>query len=523
MPDPAPILDQAIQHLQSRRFAEAEELLQQMISHDPQRAEAWHIFGILHAQQGRTQKAIECLHKALCIAPDSPALHTDLGNVLKLANKTADALAAYDKALALDPDNVAAHGNRANVLKELNRFSEAQAGYETALRLNPDFVDAHSNLGLLLIELGQFDESVAHCRNAIQVNPESFDAHNHLGLAQLHLGLHDRAIECFRKALTLKPGHPEATFSLACCLLLKGEFTEGWALYEWRRRFNSVIHESYKRFDSHREWDGLCGPPKKTLLIWSEQGLGDTLQFCRYAQLVADPDTRVFLEVQQPLKSLLATSLKKITILGHGDPLPDFDFHCPLLTLPKLLAIQPEHPRSSTPYLFAEPGYRGTQPPRPCKPAPSRIGVVWSGNPHPFAANDHRRSIPFTLFKQLFSDEYEWVSLQKEVAPADQSLIKQTKLQNCSSTIHDFADTAALIETVDLVISIDTSVAHLAGAMGKPTWTLLPYVADWRWLLDREDSPWYPTMRLFRQPAAGDWPAVLHRVKTELQKWPDEK
>lgn len=523
MDDPEKILGQALQHLHDQRFASADALLQGLVRVSPMHAEAWHLLGISQAQQGQLEIAIQFLRKASALNSDSPALHTDLGNALMLAKQLGDALTAFAHALALDPDNAVAHSNRANTLKELGRYSDARAGYETALQLNPGFVDAHSNLGVLFKELGQFEESVTHFRNAIRVNPGYFDAHNHLGVALHYLGHQDSAVKCFRTALTLKPDHPEAAFSLGCCLLLKGEFTEGWLLYEYRRKLNRDIHESYRRFDGHREWDGHCGPPAKTLLIWSEQGLGDTLQFCRYAQLVADSNTRVFLEVQKTLKTLLSTSLKNITVLGHGDPLPDFDFHCPLLTLPKLLAIQPENPRSSTPYLFAGPGYRDTQSSRPRKPASSRIGVVWSGNAHPFLANDHRRSIPFALFRQLFAVNAQWISLQKEMHSIDQPHVQQSELQDHSSSIRDFADTAALMDTVDLVISIDTSVAHLAGAMGKPVWTLLPYVADWRWLLDREDSPWYPTMRLFRQPAMGDWPSVLHRVKLELQKWLDGK
>lgn len=537
-------LQTALAHLQDGQVAEAVRLLEQAAAEHPQSTSALHMLGVALAQQAQWARALDCLHRAVALDRDSASLQADLGNVLALAGRRQEALTAFDRAIASDPGNASHHSNRANVLSALGRDDEALAGYETAIAFAPDFIDALYNRALLLQKGQRFDDAGAAFASVIALDTNHAGAHNGLGYTRLMQGQHEAAIPCFEAAILRQPGYADAhhnlgfaryhlaqyadalaafrrslaarpdshgtQFGAACCLLARGEFAEGWPLYEARRGLSLTQSGRTSRIP---EWQGeTCG----SLLLRAEQGLGDTLQFCRYAKTVADRGIRVWLEVQPPLKTLLAGLDPRITVLTQGDALPAIERQCDLLSLPRILKWRSPIPVDRSAYLTAEARHKDILKHIPPANGRRRVGLVWNGNPHPFFAHDHRRSIPFALFRDILTADVQGICLQKDIRETDRTALAADGVTELSAQLRDFSDTAALVDAMDLVISIDTAAAHLAGAMGKPVWILLPHVADWRWLLDRTDSPWYPSARLFRQPVNGDWSAVITSVRQAL-------
>jgi tetratricopeptide (TPR) repeat protein len=377
------------------------------------------------------------------------------------------------------PDYAEALNNRGNTLRELQRFEEALASYDRALKVQPDFAEALCSRGATLHELKRFDEALA-----------SYD-----------------------RALKVRPDYTETHFNEAICRLLTGDFDRGWEKNEWR--WATEEHKKKKWNFAQPQWTGQGEIAGKTILLHSEQGFGDTIQFCRYVPRVASRGGRVILGVPSTLRELMSTLPGVAQIVSKGDPLPDFDIHCPLLSLPLAFGTRLETIPSATPYLRASAPVvmdwkvRLDQRNRPM------IGLAWSG--HPMHKNDHNRSISLRSLLPVLDIEATFVSLQKEVRVADTELLKErADILHFGDALGDFSDTAALISNLDLVISVDTSIAHLAGALAKPVWVLLPFVPDWRWLLDREDSPWYPTARLFRQDETRQWDNVIARVHATL-------
>jgi tetratricopeptide (TPR) repeat protein len=365
----------------------------------------------------------------------------------------------------------------------LQRYEEALASYDRAITLWPDHADAHNNRGQVLRELERYDEALA-----------SYD-----------------------RALALRPKHVMAHCNAAALRLLTGDFERGWAHSEWRWLKKSVMPT--QRNFSQPAWNGRDPIAGKTILIHSEQGLGDTIQFCRYVPLLAARGAQVIFEVQKPLQTLMASLGGAAQVVPKGGPLPACDLHCPLVSLPLAFGTRLETIPSATGYLSAPAQHVTTWQSRlEGKPHP-RIGLVWSGNPG--HERDRERSIGLRTFVPLldaFGDDVTFFSLQKDVRAADDALLKErADILDYGNALEDFSDTAALISHLDLVISVDTSIAHLAGALGKPAWILLTYFPDWRWLLGRDDSPWYPTARLFRQDESRAWDGVMARVRHALQ------
>jgi hypothetical protein len=328
------------------------------------------------------------------------------------------------------------------------------------------------------------------------------------------LGRYDDALQSYQQASALKPDFANVQWNEGFCRLLLGDFAKGWEKYESRWQIEDICKP---RDFSQPRWSGDTDVQDKTILLYAEQGLGDTLQFCRYVELLADLGAKVFLEVPASLKTLL-TSLRGVSgFISRGDDLTGIDYHCPLLSLPLACQTRLETIPANIPYLFSQPDKVQRWHDRLGQKTQPRVGVVWSGNSA--HKNDRNRSLPLPELLTLRTADWQLISLQKELRGSDAALLaEQPVLQHYGEQLRDFSDTAALIELMDVVISVDTSVAHLAAAMGKPTWILLPYAPDWRWLLEREDSPWYPTVRLFRQTRHGDWHSVLERVTDELNK-----
>ena len=395
---------------------------------------------------------------------------------------------------------------------DLKRPAEALASYDKAITLKPDYVEAYNNRGVALMDLKRPVEALASYDKAIALKPDFAEAHNNRGAALKDLKRPGEALASYEKAIALKPDFAEAHWNQSLCLLLMGHFEQGLRQYEWRKKLKPIGVRSYPK----PVWLGGENIAGKTLFIYWEQGFGDTIQFCRYAKLVEERGAKVIMSVQQPLCGLLKQISPTIQILKPNEEPTDFDYHCPLLSLPLALGTTLETIPAEQHYLKSDEELRSVWSARlPPKTKP-RIGVVWSGSQT--HKRDHYRSMELQQFLTILSPDAEWICLQKEIREKDFAILRQFgRIAFFGDDLRDFSDTAALLDLMDLVITIDSSVAHLAGAMGKPVWILLPYNPDWRWLLDRNDSPWYPSARLFRQQQIGNWATVIDQVKNELR------
>jgi tetratricopeptide (TPR) repeat protein len=466
------------------------------------------IDGNAHQEVGRFAEAVACYDSAIALRPDYMEAYRNRGNAQRQLGHLAEAVASYEQAIALRP-NVAAYTNRGNVLRELRRAQEALESYDRAVALEPHYPQIHNNRGGALQELGRFDEAVASYRRALALKPDYAEAYNNLGVALSKLGQLDAAIAAFDQAIALKEGYAEPVWNRGLARLLTGEYATGWLDYEARKRRRQAVGN---RPYGEPVWLGDAPISGKTLLVHWEQGFGDTIQFSRYVKLLADAGAKVLFAPQGPLRRLMSTLDPRVQIVDLEEPLPPFDFHCPLMSLPLAFATELATIPSAARYLQADPdrvnAWRGVLGQRE-KP---RIGVAWSGKSEP----DSARSIEFRRFAALFDDRCQFISLQKDVSDQDRPWLAAANMVHLGDALDDFADTAAICSLMDLVITVDTALAHLAGALGKPVWVLLPYVADWRWMLDRSDTPWYPTMRLIRQQQRGEWDATLRQVHLEL-------
>jgi len=438
------------------------------------------LLGVIYYQRGNHPAAVRQIDRSLKVDSKNANALYNRGLALQGLKRLDEALASYDKALALKPDNADALNNRGNALKDLKRFEEALASHDKAVALKPDYAEVFNNRGLALQELKRFDE----------------------------------ALLSFERALTLQPDYADAHWNEALLRLVRGDFSRGWAKYQWRWKSESLGVS--KRNFLQPLWLGAEAIDGTTILLHSEQGFGDTIQFCRYVPLVAARGARVILEVESPLHEIMTNLAGATQVISRGDALPDFDFQCPLPSLPLAFGTRLETIPAATAYLRAPDQTLKNWQARLGPKARPRIGLVWSGRPA--HKNDQNRSISLRSLLPLLDIEATFVSLQKDVRSDDAAVLKERNdVLNFGDELKDFSNTAALILQLDLVISVDTSVAHLAGALGAPVWILLPYSPDWRWLLDRDDSPWYPSVRLFRQQQIGNWAGVIDQVKNELR------
>jgi Tfp pilus assembly protein PilF len=463
------------------------------------------------------QKALESFDLAIQLQPDFFEAHGNRGAMLAALGRHHDAIESYRNALNIKPDFADAHCNLGSALTHLQRYDEALTSLDRALALRPEYPDALYNRGNALKPLKRYEEALESYDRAIALQPNHADAHNNRGQVLRELERYDEALASYDRALALRSQHVMAHCNAAALRLLTGDFERGWLHYEWRWQKKSVI--PLKRNFSQPAWHGEDPIAGKTILVHSEQGLGDTIQFCRYVPLVAARGARVIFEVQKTLQTLMTSLGGGAQIVPKGTPLPAFDLHCPLVSLPLAFGTRLETIPSTTGYLSA-PAQRMTMwQSRLQGQRRPRIGLVWSGNPG--HERNRERSVDLREFLPLldaWGTEATFVSLQKDVCAENAVLLKgRTDIFDYGNALEDFSDTAALISQLDLVISVDTSVAHLAGALGKPVWILLTYFPDWRWLLGRDDSPWHPTARLFRQDESRTWDGVIARVHQALR------
>ena len=488
----------------------------------PDRLAAWFDLGNLSVMQGKPDDAITCYRKILAFNPADVQANFHLGIVHHELKQYNAAIVHYRAALEAEPGNVDIRINLGNSQKEIGDHAAAISSYEQALAQNPDSVAAHVNLGILFTGQNRYADATASFEKALAIDPESAAAHLNLGILYVDQGRFTEAMQSLDKAVALEPESATARTTRGLLALLLGQFESGWKDYEYRNLQAGMA----KHGDlAGAAWLNDADIAGKSLLLYADQGMGDTIQFARYIGTTGQPGSvaslgaKVYLEVHAPLKRLFVQLRGVNEVISCGDIRPPCDYHCALSSLPLAFQTRLDTIPREIPYLAAQ-----AEQSLACRveldalaPAGApRIGVVWAGNPQ--FKGDSKRSVALEYFKLLFEQErYQFFILQKDIRDSDaQHLPIAKNITNLGPRLNDFADTAAMISNLDLVITVDTAVAHLAGAMGKPVWILLPFVPDFRWLLNRRDSPWYPSARLFRQTEAGNWPSVIDAIVRAL-------
>lgn len=424
-----------------------------------------------------------------------------------------EAIQCYQKVINLNKNHTSAFYNLGVAFHKKGQIDKAILHYEIAIGLNQEFSDAHYNLGTAYKEKDLLDEAIICFQRVLQLKPDNAAAYYNFGNIFVAKGQLNDAMQYYQKAIEINPNYAEANWNIALINLMLGNFKEGWKGYEWRWELKDVVD---KRKFYQPLWDG-SDIKEQTVLLHAEQGFGDTIQFIRYTPLVAQRGAKVIVECQKELVSLLKNVEGIHLIIGHGEELPDFDMHCPILSLPGIFGTTLTNVPAKIPYISADTSLIQEWHNRiASNNSEYNVGLVWSGDPS--FKDSHLKSCSLKSFSPLAqAANITFYSLQKgDASEQARNIPEGMKLVDYADKIHDFSDTAAIIHNLDLIISIDTAVAHLAGALGKPVWTLLPFIPDWRWMLNRNDSPWYPTMRLFRQPSRGDWESVIAVIAREL-------
>ena len=579
---PAALYQSGLAHLQAGRPLDAQICCQQALAADSGHADSLHLMGLLSRQaqqydlavewmarairqqpkaeylsslgttlqqQGRLNEALKALDKAVQLKPEDAGLWINLGSVLADLGRSDQALLAFQHVLKLDPLHWDAAYRCGFLLHELGRGAEALCYLELSDRLQPDHAVILEMRGIVLHRLKRSEEALADNRRAHALDPGNANICNNIGAILQSSGRDDEALPWFDKALALRPDHliactnkasslqqfhrfdeaiaiyrrmktidpayAQADWDLSLLQMLTGNFEAGWAGREARWKVHPVIYPKV----SQPMWLGEGSLEGKTILICSDEGLGDSIQFARYVPMVAARGARVILVVDDAVYPLLsALSGVSQSFPKSAGTLPAFDMHCGMSSLPLAFGTRLDTIPSGVSYLPAPAESRVQAWQDRLGPQTRlRVGLVWSGNPN--HTNDHNRSVPLRTLSRLLDADATFVSLQKDARPDDAAALRErADIVDLSADLTDFNETAALVSCLDLIITVDTSVAHLAAALGRPTWILLPYTPDYRWLLDRDDSPWYPTVRLFRQTETRDYATVVDRVRSELQK-----
>lgn len=493
-------------------WARAEKHYRAILARDPRNVEALHLFGLLHHQTGRPAQALRYMAEALNGAAPSADLLSDHGLVLHVLGRSEEALAHFDAALTIAPDDPDLLSKRGVACLHLGRLQEALDAFGQALARDPAHVDALGNRGNAFLKLNEPEQAIASYDAAIHINGPTARLLTNRGHALKRLDRLEEALADLRQALAIDPDHAEAAFELGMVQLALGDFENGWASYE--RRWETAAFAEHRRQFSSPQWTGRQSLAGRTILLHAEQGLGDTIQFVRYAAMVRALGAKVVLEVQPELVRLMTHVAGADHVIARGDKLAAFDFHCPLMSLPLAFETTTATVPAAVPYIACagEPErWRGVLPAG--KP---RVGFCWAGKAS--HRNDINRSIPLARFASILDiPAIDFVSLRYGASEDERALLSgRGNVFDASPLLTDFADTANLVQQLDLVVSVDTSVAHLAGAMGVPTAVLLPFAADFRWLRTGDESAWYPGMRLFRQPRLKDWDSVIETVRDHV-------
>ncbi|WP_246792197.1 tetratricopeptide repeat protein [Burkholderia perseverans] len=494
------------------RPGEALAALNEAIAADPSRLDA--LYGSAAALEalGRHDEALARCERVLAADPTHLPALAGRANALLRAGRHAEALAGYDAALAIEPDALDILCNRAAALRALGRRDEALAVCDAVHARDAKFVDAWAGRAGVLRELGRHDEALAAAERVVALRPGQATGWLELGRLRQELGRAVDALAAYDHALRVNPVQADAHLARAALLLADGDFTRGWADYEWR--LNDPRRAREARVFTQPAWHGDTPLDGRTILLHAELDPDETLQLCRYAPLVAARGARVVLEVPPPLRELMESLAGVAQVVARGDVLPDFDCHCPLPSLPHALRTELATIPGETPYLHAEPARAQQWAARLGAPTRRRVGLAWRGNPGHHDAGAH--TIALARLQPWFTRDIEWIALQMPDDKDDEAALAATPLRRVDDELISLADLAALLPALDLVIAMDSAVAHLAGALGRPVWVLLPRPAESRWLRERADSPWYPTARLFRQADAGRWDDVVDAVGRAL-------
>ncbi len=535
----------ALTALHAGRLPEAERLFRKALKRNPGDADALHGLGIVHLQLKqparalgfleralrcgqptsllhnnhatalnalqRPQQALDSLHQAIGLAPEDATLHYNLGNTLMALLRDEPALASFSRAVALDPALRPAWQNKAVIEQRLGLHAAALATCDHLIAMSPHAARLHAVRGEALLALDRPAEAVADLAAAADAGETQARVNQAYALDAA--GRSTDAMAVIEAALRDDPEFVMAHWNAASICLSLGDFARGWREYEWR--WHKPEFRARARAFGQPLWLGQADLAGRTILLHAEQGFGDTMQFCRYVPLVAALGARVIFEVPPPLRSLLGTLAGGAALVNRGGALPDFDMHCPLMSLPLAFGTTLDTIPAATPYLAADPGRVDAWRSRLGRASRPRIGLAWSGSST--YTGDATRSAPLAALAGLIRPGFDYVSVQKDVRAEDAAAAQALGVRLTGGDVADFADAAALAAALDLVISVDSAPAHLAGALGKPVWVLLHRTAEWRWLRDRADSPWYPTATLFRQARALDWAELATRVGDCLQ------
>jgi len=540
-------IENAYQAMKFQRTDEVREIYKRLTidsSNDPTFA---NIFAQIALQNNLITEGIIWLRKSLEINPDQEDILLNLGVALSEIDEFSDALDYFDKVIKLNANIPLAHFNQGLVYRYLNQLDNALNSYKNALKISPNYLDALNGIGriyhikkeyyqaieyydkaiksqynyagsfynkaMVLDDLKEYLLAVDSYYQALKYKPDFFEAYNNLGNTLHKLKRYDEALSAYDHAIQLKPDDPTLHWNKSLVKLILGNYEEGWKLYEWRRQ-TKKNKNNYKVYDQPL-WLGQESIRNKTILVESEQGFGDVIQFCRYIPLLENLGAKVIVEAPKELISILRSLNGNFLIVEKGQSLNHFDFHIPIMSLPHAFKTNINNIPASIPYLFSSKTKREYWNKKIGKKKPL-IGLVWSGSiTH---KNDKNRSLLLNDLEPILQMPFEFHSLQKEIRENDQQTLFEFKqIHQHQNELKDFSDTAALIEEMDLVISVDTSVAHLAGALGKDVWILLPYHPDFRWMLDRKDSPWYPTCSLFRKSEINDWEKTIEEITSNLQ------
>jgi tetratricopeptide (TPR) repeat protein len=497
-------------------FGEAQRLFGAAVKADPRAPQGWSNLGQAHYALNRLPETLECFDKARALAPDDADILYQHANVLLSLDRPRDALAEFQAVLARAPHHVEAHINSGLAHAALGMIEASLADFDAALLLLPSHPIAHFNRGVALLQLGRYAEAIAANDRALAAAPDHLGAWLNRGRAASQLRRFDEAIASYDEVLARRKDDANAHFNRSLALLTLGRYRSGFEAYEWRWRRTGMPRPKSR---GRPLWLGEYPLRRKIVLLHAEQGLGDTIQFARYVPLVAAGGATVVLEVQPELKSLMSSLDGAAKVLARGEALPSFDVHCPLGSLPLATKTERETVPAAIPYLSADPARIAQWSARIEALKRPRIAIAWSGNPT--HDNDRNRSIAFERLAPLLALPGSFVSVQRDVRDAEaMQLAGEKRVTHVGGALADFSDTAAVLALCDLVISADTAPAHLAGALGRQLWVLVPFAPDWRWTLDGDTTPWYPTARLFRQTTLGDWDAVIARVAEALESSP---
>ena len=543
--DPMAYNDQGLIYQKLEQYEAAIDSIQQAIALKPDYWEAYLNLAGIQQTLKQFEAALINIDKAIALQPSHAIAYNSRGIMLHELERNQDAIASYNNAIALKPDYEQAYFNRGLVYQDLIEYLDALASFEQVIAINPNHTEAFINAGRALQVLRQMEISLAFLDRAIELNPESALAYTCRGMALKHLKRFDEAYESYNAAIELQPDfaeaycrrgnlnqslqkldaaimdyetaimlnpeYPNANWNKALLKILTGQYEEGWQLFEWRWQDN--LKRFYRNY-SQPLWLGDQDLQDKTLLIIPEQGFGDIIQFCRYIPMLEKQAAKVIFEVVEELTPLMSSLGGNYTLLKSGDTNLDFDAYCPVMSLPLAFKTTLATIPAAVPYLHVSEEKQSLWQARLGEKTAFRVGLAWSGSKG--HNEDHNRSMPLNQLAGLFNLPVEFYCLQKQIRDEDQQDLLNYPLKTYFDELNDFADTAALIEAMDLVISVDTSVVHLAGALARPVWVLLAYAPDYRWMLDRSDSPWYPTASLYRQPAPDDWQSVIDNVLVDL-------